>query len=302
MFSIGVDIGGSHISCGIYDHLNKLLLKKTVVHRKVNTMASKDAILESWFSAILETIKSAELPIVGIGIAMPGPFDYSKGISYIAEVDKLNSLYGVNLRLELSSRLGFSPSKIRFINDASAFSIAEALTGKALGYSRVVAITLGTGFGSSFLVDAQPIVQAVNVPKGGFLYNHCYHGILADDIFSTRGITSQYNVLSGKAVKNVRELSELVPQDQDAKHVFELFGENLGEFLSPYLRKFNAEVLVIGGNIAKAYDHFRTNLGQQLPECTIYVSEFGEEAAIIGSALLLDEEFYVNLEPTLKLM
>ena len=302
MYSIGVDIGGSHISCGMYDHLNKRLLRETLVHRKVDTMASKNAILERWFSAISETVKSVELPFIGIGIAMPGPFDYFNGISYIAEVDKLSALYEVNIRQELSVRFGLSPSKIRFINDASAFSIAEAFTGKAFGYSRTVAITLGTGFGSSFLVDAQPVVQSADVPVGGFLYNHFYKGRLADDVFSTRGIKVRYNELSGKEVKNVRELSELVVRDQDARRVFELFGEELGQFIGPYLSKFNAEVLVIGGNISKAYDHFGINLSQQLPELLIYVSEFGEEAAIIGSALLLEEKFYTNLKPTLKLM
>ena len=61
-------------------------------------------------------------------------------------------------------------------------------------------------------------------------------------------------------------------------------------------------MLVIGGNISKAYPLFIESLKEQLPKTQIQVSELGEEAAIIGGALLLDETFYEDLIPALKLM
>lgn len=302
MYSIGVDIGGSHITCCMYEHSNSKLHKEAFASTKVDSKGSKEDILQTWTRTVSKTIELAQVEIEGIGIAMPGPFDYFNGISLINEVDKLEALYGVSVRKELAKRLNLNPSKIRFINDATAFSIAEAMVGKAVNTRRSVAITLGTGLGSSFLKEGQPIVNDKNVPAGGFLYNKYYEGILADEVFSTRGIIGKYKEFSGDNVKNVRELYERVEIDKNARKVFHWFGIELGKFLAPFIREFNTEVLVIGGNIAKAYAFFEKGLVQSFPEVKIYVSDLGEEAAIIGSALLLDDDYYRKLEPTLKLM
>lgn len=302
MYSIGVDIGGSHIVACMYGHTYKRILKETLVYEKIDTKASKNAIIQQWVSAISKSIERSGRAVEGIGIAMPGPFNYVEGISLISGVDKLQALYQVNIKKELAEKLGIPLSKIRFINDASAFSVAEALIGQASSYTRVVAITLGTGFGSSFLLEGQPIINAYNVPQRGFLYDKLHKGEPADDIFSTRGIIREYEKISGRTVKNVRELCQSVHMDDKAKEVFRWFGTELGVFLKPYLTDFNAEVLVIGGNISKAHLYFIENLSQQLDGINICISELGEEASIMGGALLLEEDFYRKLMPTLKLM
>ena len=302
MNSIGIDIGGSHITSGMYEHSNKQLIVESVVNRKVNTSSSKEEILGVWVSAINETISKAKVSFQGIGFAMPGPFDYYNGISLIKGVEKLESLYGADIRQELSKRLNLEPSKIRFINDATAFSVAEARIGEASKYNRVVAITLGTGFGSSFLIDSQPILNGSSVPKGGFLYNQIYKDVLADDMFSTRGIVGSYYQKSGILVKNVRELCEYIPKDAQALEILQRFGTELGIFIKPFLEEFEAEVLVIGGNISRAFKHFSQDLEAEIPNIHTYVSSLGEEAAIIGSALLLDDDYYQKLETTLSKM
>lgn len=303
MFSIGVDIGGSHISSCAYDHESKKLCRETFSHKKTNPHGTEEEILTGWVNALGASMKQLGHPISGIGVAMPGPFDYYNGICKITDVEKLQSLYDVNLRLELAERLKMRPSHIRFINDATAFSVAEALIGKASKYKRAIAITLGTGLGSSFLLQGKPIIKDKQVPEGGFLYNQYYQNVFADDIFSTRGIINAFEKETGKRLKNVKELCELVDVDPNASKVFHDFGTRLADFINPYIEEFEAEVLVFGGNISKAFEFFGPALKEELSGIgDIYVSEFGEEAAIIGSALLLDENYYVEIEDTLKLM
>lgn len=303
MYSIGVDIGGSHITSGMFEHSNKLLHKDSMAYAKVNPHASKDDILDAWFNVISQSIAlHSAAEIMGIGIAMPGPFDYYNGISKMQNVNKLDALYGISVRDELAARLAVDPSKIRFINDATAFSVAETQIGKASLYSRTVAITLGTGFGSSFILGGQPVLSGELVPTGGFLFDKDFNGQIADETFSTRGILRRYTLLSGKTVKNVQALCDILEEDEHVAQVFSWLGNALGEFLKPYLLNFGAEVLVIGGNISKAYEHFGQSLKVVLPDIEIYVSDFGEEAAIIGSALLLDDQYYENIVPSLKIM
>ena len=303
MFSIGVDIGGSHISSCAHSHEAKMLYRETFSHMKINPHGSKEEILTGWVDALEASIKSLGEPISGIGVAMPGPFDYYNGISKITDVEKFQSLYDVNLRLELAERLKIKPSQIRFINDATAFSVAEALIGKASKYKKAIGITLGTGLGSSFLLNGKPIIKDKKVPDGGFLYNQYYQNIFADDIFSARGIINAFEKETGNRLNNVKELCELVDVDSNARKVFHDFGTRIADFINPYVEEFEAEVLVFGGNISKAFEFFGPALKEELRAIDdIYVSEFGEEAAIIGSALLLDENYYAEIEETLKLM
>ena len=303
MFSLGVDIGGSHIAVGVFDHNYKHLIENTCLNARVNPLASSEEILSIWTDTIKASISRLHAPFAGIGLAMPGPFDYYNGISKIQDVEKFLALYDVNLRDELANRLGIVPSGIRFINDASAFSIAEALLGEASAYRNVVAITLGTGLGASFIRDAKPVIQDDDVPEGGFLYNQYYQNQLADDLFSTRGLTEAYLNRTGVSLADVKAISVRVEHDKNASLVFAGFGESLGDFLSPYLKDFGAEVLVLGGNISKAFEFFEKPLKEKLSFLKkIYVSKLGQEAAIIGSALLLDDAHYNQLEKTLKLM
>ncbi|NDV43778.1 ROK family protein [Flagellimonas sediminis] len=303
MYSIGVDVGGSHITSCVYNHKTRKLEKETLSNKKVDPQDSKTKIIDNWVACISETIRNSAEDINGIGMAMPGPFDYYNGICKIANVDKLQSLYNVNIRLELSERLKIKPTYIRFINDASAFSIAEALIGPASVYNKIVAITLGTGLGASFLINGRPIMKDKSVPESGYLYNQYYHNTLADELFSTRGIINAYANRTGKSATNVKDLSEEAKTNGHTRKVFEDFGTRLGDFIRPYLNDFDAEALVLGGNISKAFDLFGPSLQEQLGRIPqIYVSEFGEEAAIIGSALLLDEDYYSEIKEDLKLM
>ena len=121
MLSLGVDIGGSHITAGIFDSERKELIQSSYTHNRVNPKASKDQILSQWFDTMQETIHKIDTPVTGVGIAMPGPFDYYNGISKIKDVDKFQALYDVNLRSEFALQLAMNPSNVRFINDASAF-------------------------------------------------------------------------------------------------------------------------------------------------------------------------------------
>jgi glucokinase len=125
---------------------------------------------------------------------------------------------------------------------------------------------------------------------------------MADDIFSTRGILGRYKTFSGRDIENVRAICDRVNEDNSAQKALVQFGDELGDFLKPYLDEFNAEILVLGGNIAKAYPYFGEALTVNLPGIEVKVSDLGEQAAIIGSAMLVDNSYYSTIKSTLKFM
>ena len=306
--AIGTDIGGSHISCAAIDLLSGKIIRDTLTERPVDNQAPANVIIGAWSEALSSVLKKVPREQVkGIGFAMPGPFDYVKGISYIRGVAKYENLYGINISDAVSVNLGIQDGfLIRFMNDASSFAVGEAWQGSASGFNRSLSITLGTGFGSAFISDRIPIVDGPEVPKLGCIYHLPYKDGIADDYFSTRGLLSRYNKLTGKELSGVKELSALAVTDKQVRELFIDFGDNAGMFLAPWLKIFRAEILVIGGNISHAYNLFGEVFEERLRKencfCRVAISKLKEDAALLGSAFLLDDNFWKSVQHALPLM
>ena len=306
--AIGVDIGGSHISCAAVDLKSFSILNETCTEREVDNKAEASKIISVWVQALTDVIK--KIPgdsLKGIGFGMPGPFDYVKGISYIKGVAKYENLYGCNVKNAISGSLDFTDDfPVRFMNDVSTFAVGEALVGKAAQAERSMSITLGTGFGSAFIANRIPIVDGPEVPKLGCVYYLPYGDNIADDYFSTRWFIGKYKKLTGKELSGVKEFAKLAGTDKIVRELFREFGTNLGVFLAPWLKKFKAEIVVVGGNISHAYDLFgdifENSLKKEGCKCKVALSELKEDAAFIGAAYLLDETFWKDIQHALPLM
>jgi glucokinase len=169
-----------------------------------------------------------------------------------------------------------------------------------------MAITLGTGFGSAFMSHNTPVVNGDEVPDLGCVYHLPFRGFTADDYFSTRWFLNNYTYRTGKKLPGVKELAALTETDQTAKDLFVEFGNNIGEFLAPWLISFKAEVLVVGGNISNGWSLFSDSFSKSLKmrNCTtrLEISELKEDAALLGSAYLLDDKFWNEIQPALPYM
>jgi glucokinase len=306
--AIGTDIGGSHISCAAIDLVSGKIIRNTLTERSVDNQAQANTIIGTWTQALSAVLEKVPLENVkGIGFAMPGPFDYVKGISYIRGVAKYENLYGINITDAISNSLNVKDGfLIRFMNDASAFAVGEAWAGSAANFNRSLSITLGTGFGSAFIRNRIPIVDGPEVPKLGCIYHLPFKDGIADDYFSTRGLLSRYKKLTGKGLGGVKELAALAGTEKAVTDLFIDFGENTGLFLAPWLNKFKAEILVIGGNISHAYnlfgDAFEIRLKKENCFCKVAISKLKEDAALLGSGYLLDDEFWRSVQHALPLM
>ena len=287
-YYIGVDIGGSHVSAALVDAQSGAFAGD-MQEANVNCAGTSEEILHDWKETVRRVLLRHEtVDISGIGIAMPGPFDYRKGISLIEGVQKYDALFGINVRESL--RELSMPSV--FINDASAFALGEYFAGAARGCSRALIITLGTGFGSTFLKNGElQLTASDETPENGYLYNIPFRDSIADDYFSTRWFVKRWQEKTGITVDGVKEIARQASENnKDALELFEEFADNLSQFLYLWIIKFQPETLVIGGNIAKASGFFieklRTNLHEKGVSGTqINICELWDKAPVIGAAL-----------------
>lgn len=306
--SIGVDVGGSHISCAAYDLNSRILIEDSISEISLNNQGSKEEIVTVFGRLLRVCIAKVQADqLIGIGIAIPGPFDYTNGIAlYTGKNAKFQSLYKENLRLAIQKNLGMEELSIRFINDATAFAIGEYFSGKLKGTKHSLAITLGTGLGSAFLSDGIPVIVEDTVPENGCIWHLPFENGIADDYFSTRGLINRFYERSGKKVNGVKEIVDLVKENIEAEELFYDFGKKLAIFLGSWIKKFKVEIIVFGGNISKASYLFNDAMNEQFKkeklELRIEYSELQESSAFVGGAQLLSEEFWISVKEQLKYM
>ncbi|MCY1520733.1 N-acetyl-D-glucosamine kinase [compost metagenome] len=144
----------------------------------------------------------------------------------------------------------------------------------------MLGFTLGTGLGSAITRQGQVLDAA--------LWCAPFRDGIAEDYFSTRWFLSRYEQLSGTAVAGVKVLADAASTDPHARQVFEEFGENFSHFLAPLLMVHEVDMVILGGNIARAYPSFSASLSEGLAQYgrrpRIQPSTLNEQAAIIGAA------------------
>lgn len=277
-----IEIGGTHVTAAVVD-LGRSVIERDALRRSdLATHGTRDEILDAIVSAAREFSRP---DLFRWGVAAPGPFDYERGVSLISGVSKLDALYGVDLRAELSGALGVSPAEVWFVNDADAFLIGEWWAGAARRHDRAMGVTLGTGLGSAFIESGKIVDDDPRVPPEGRLDLVQFRGAAAEDTLSRRGLRAAY----GKAHSDVAEIADRARAGESrAEAVLHSFGSALGEFLAPWIERFTPTCLVIGGSIARSWDlwadDFRAACAPARGLASCGVADHLDEAPLYGAA------------------
>jgi glucokinase len=188
-----------------------------------------------------------------LSVAMPGPFDYARGVGRFRDVGKFEALNGVDVGAELAARLDVDRSRVGFVNDAAAFGLGEWLVGTARGCRRAVAITLGTGVGSAFVDAGRLVTSGRAVPPDGHVYRVRLDGRPLEDVVSRRAILSRYGA-TDPSIDVAEVAARARAGEAAARAAFVEPLRALGAGLAPWLARFRAEVLVVGGGLVGSWE------------------------------------------------
>lgn len=283
---LGVDIGGSHITAAPVDLKTGQILWKHLCRGEVNSKGSQTEIITQW-SAVIQMAANdfSEVKNIQVGIAMPGPFDYSEGISWIKDNNKYEALYGLPVKQLLADALGISRDQIRLKNDAGCFLQGETIAGAARGFSSAIGMTLGTGIGTA--------TMETGLADDAALWGMPFKDGITENYISTIWFEQQYQLRTGR-VLSVKEMAVSHEDDKIAQTLFSEFAQNLALFCQLFVELKNPEVIVIGGNIMKSAHLFmpyvQYYLSQQKIHLPIHKAKLGEAAAIIGAAHLFAKD------------
>ncbi|MDC8106232.1 ROK family protein [Chryseobacterium sp. B21-037] len=285
--ALGIDIGGSHITMAQVDPEKHEIIGSTYIREHVDSFGGREDIFSAWVSAIGKAVVNLNREELLIGIAMPGPFDYKNGISLMQQ-GKFIDIYQINIKEELASRLSILNEQIHFVNDAAAFLEGEVFGGCVTEYNRVFGITLGTGLGTTFYNGETSTDED--------LWNSPFKDSLAEDYLATRWFVKRYAELTGSEISGTKELLDK-PKDIQSK-IFQEYADSFSEFIVKYVWDYRPEVLVIGGNIAKAYPYFEERFSENLVKNNINlpvkISVIFEDAAILGAASYALKKTLIN--------
>jgi glucokinase len=288
-----IELGGSHVSTARVDLAARELVAGTHRRMRLDSGAPADAIIRQ--IAACAQLSAGSEPEAW-GIALPGTFDFEAGVGHYAGAGKYESLDGVPLRPLLGQAIDPAPFDIAFVNDADAFLIGEWLGGAAAGERLAVGITLGTGIGSAFLEDGRIVTDDPRVPPEGRADLLTIGGRPLEETVSHRAIVARYASLAGsdgQPASGVGEIAESARRGVPAAR--QALGEAfraLGEALGPWLDRFGAEVLVVGGGMLGAWDLIESPLRAGVAAVAedtgarlrLVPTAGTEEAALLGAA------------------
>ena len=225
----------------------------------------------------------------GVGVCIPGPFDYAAGISQMTH--KYKEIRGLSLRPCIQKAAPNLP--VRFMHDSSAFLLGEmALRPKP--EKDICAVIIGTGLGFACTRDGKLFENESGGP-GISIFRRPYRGETAEEHVSKRGIMRAYERLGGVKAQSVKEMADLARLgDKAACQAFRQTGEALAEILAPILLENGFDCMILGGQIAKSgmllAEPVQESLHERHIACLAETARNIDEAPLFGAARLIQAQ------------
>lgn len=235
-----LEVGGSHLSVAVAERGSPEL--RGYARLPLDSTGS----LAAFLVAVEEAVRGLPEVPDRWAVAIPSPFDYVTGRGGLHPAGKFSGLAGVDLRAALVPLLG--AREIVFLNDAAAFGLGCAQDHPG----PLLALTFGSGIGSAFVAEGQPVLDD-RVPPGGEVY--CLpvapgSPVSLEDRFGPAALASAHGFGS------FRELSAYAAQDADTADAIRAAFAGLADALAPWLRSFQPATIVCGGGVCHAWDLF----------------------------------------------
>jgi len=312
--NIGLDLGGTKIAAAAVEITTGGLTGRAVISTEAHE--GPDAVLERMATLIDEVCRSASLrrdEIRGLGVGMPGMTDYEGG-STILLPNLPGGWRGVPVAASLSQRTGY-PTFL--VNDARAFTLAEATCGAGRGARTVVGLTLGTGIGGGIAIDgrllwgldgsAGEIGHQTIDPDGppcGCGNRGCLEAFASGPALAALGIRAVLQGLTTQIGALVeQDLNRITPEtirraaeagDEVAREILERVGGYLGIGIANVMAILSPDRVIIGGGVARLGEWLLAPARATVLErcrsipvdrAQIVPAVLGGDAGIIGAAM-----------------
>lgn len=273
---LALDIGGTNIRSAIVSGT------KLVGYRKTHTPAKHKEVLKNIHEVVMGYGRVDAICVSTAGFERNGKI-----------VNSLNNdMDGAPLTKLLKAK--FPMAKVYVENDANCAALAEWKYGAGKGKQHFILLTLGSGIGCGAILDGKLYrgnggaveVGSMHITGDRFIW---------EDLASGDGSVFLAHKEGMKRINSIELEQKADAGNKKALKVYDEVGEYLGLGIANLAYIFDPELIVIGGGFSRVkYTYPEMNrtfkkLYKLSPKPKIVKAKFGDDAGLIGAALLVKE-------------
>lgn len=301
-FIVGIDLGGTNLKIALLD------LKYRIRHKEVlNTQrfTKKEGLISAIIDSVDKILKDNNLSrksLLGVGLGLPGPIDYEKGIVHF--FPNIPGWKEVKLKYILERKLRLP---VFVDNDAKVMALAEYKLGAAKGSTNAICITLGTGVGGGVIINGRLYRGLSNAAGeiGHLPINekgprcNCGGRACLESYIGNNRILKEARKIFGHVI-TLEKLSYLASKgNHKAKAIWLKVAERLSVTLVGVVNLLNPDCIVIGGGVAGVgkvlFDNIKKiiltrAMSVQAGHVKVFKARLGNNAGLIGAAIMVKEE------------
>ena len=264
-----MDVGGTFIKSGLMS-ADGILIDGSQQTVPINSDGTKDEICNSLTSAVSQGIALCRyygFSPAGVGICMPGPFNYITGIS--AMVHKFAAIKDIPLRDVIKEALDELDMPVVFGHDVNTQLYGEMCGGNGKGFANVCLVSLGTGLGFAMATEGNVLMTPTGSPRVS-IWNLPYNGGILEDYASKRGFYNTWELVTGQKPDEsltVAAMGGLAGEgDAISLEVFRKVGEFIGKNIKDKLTEYNIKCLLFGGQISRSFRFMEEAVKKELSD------------------------------------
>lgn len=303
-YVLSVDLGGTRTKIALVSLSGRVFSRTRISTRSYasNRQRLINAILDSC-RVLLINNKLGISDIYGMGIGVPGPVDFAKGI--IDFLPNIPHWKKVPLKAIIQKRLKIP---VFLDNDVNLIALAEWKFGAGQGCRDILCITLGTGVGGGLILDGR-IFRGASFSAGEVGHipinekgPRCNCGGVAclETYVGNRVITKIARKIFKDPAITLEEVSRLALERKDRRAIklWEQVGEKIGIALCGVVNLINPGKIIIGGGLSNAGRYVFSAIRRTLEQRALPVSAravkvvkagLGDDAGPIGAMLLVKQ-------------
>jgi len=313
MYNVGIDPGGTKIAAGLIDDKGRIVFKNSMPTRAGCHFTDIASDMSFLASDVIRRGGASIEQVESVGIGSPGAADSGKGlIIYCSSLNFRN----VPLCSELQKHISLP---VFLDNDANCAALAESIAGAAKGSEHSVTVTLGTGIGCGIVIGGK-LYRGFNQAAGEaghMAIEHsgeqcscgrkgCWETYASGTalVRQTRKAAvdaplSLINSLSSGEIARINGKTAFDAArlgDDAALRVLNQYIRYVSDGLINLINILMPDVVVIGGGVSHQSEYFLEPLqklvsagaygGQNLHQPRLKAAELGNDAGIIGAAML----------------
>lgn len=318
MFNVGIDLGGTKIAAGLVDGNGNIVSKLSMPTGRGRHYTD---IARDMAGLVFDVVRQggAEIgQVESIGIGSPGAADCNEGtIIYCSSLNFRN----VPLKTELQKHIDLP---VFLDNDANCAALAESMTGAAKQARHSITVTFGTGIGCGIIIngklyggfnhgagEAGHMVIEIGGEKCSCGRNGCWETYASGTALERQtrmaaadNPSSLINRMSKNDISRIdgkTAFDAARKGDETALRVVNQYILYVSEGLINLINLLMPEVVVIGGGVSLQGKYFLEPLKKlvedgvygekKLPQTKLIAARLGNDAGIIGAAMLKRQAF-----------